>query len=78
MLARTAEEALATAAAISLLVFLVVCFVRLVVNTAAIRTMLENTGLFSGVACPSCHMATATATVCGHCGRDVERAPGAP
>jgi len=35
--------------------------------------MLENTGLFSGVPCPSCAMPIPpNAGVCGHCGRDVE------
>ena len=38
----------------------------------AIRQMLENMGLFSGIPCSSCWMPVPEgATVCGHCGREL-------
>jgi predicted amidophosphoribosyltransferase len=49
--------------------------VKLFFDVAAIRRMLENTGLFSGIPCDHCWMPIpAAATVCGHCGRDVRSA----
>jgi hypothetical protein len=48
-------------------------------NVGAIRTMLENTGLFSGVPCRWCRMPVPPeAAVCGHCGRDLGEPAGSP
>jgi len=58
---------------VATLVFFIVAFFKVVYDVAAIRRMLENTGLFSGEPCPSCSMPIPkNARVCGHCGRDVE------
>lgn len=58
---------------LAIVLYAVVMFFRIAHNVAAIRTMLENVGLFSGVPCPSCWMPVPEAArVCGHCGRDIE------
>jgi predicted amidophosphoribosyltransferase len=52
---------------------LIIGLIKLFYDVAAIRRMLENTGLFSGIPCDHCMMPIPpAATVCGHCGRDVE------
>jgi hypothetical protein len=57
----------------------VIAFFLMVYNVAAIRRMVENVGLFSGVACRWCRMAVpAGAEVCGHCGRELGVEGGAP
>ena len=61
------------------MICLVIGFVKLVIDTAAIRRVLENQGLFSGVVCPECRMAVPQgSSVCGHCGRDIEARVGRP
>jgi hypothetical protein len=68
-------EGLLFAVYVAFLLFLVFCFLKMVFDISAIRRMLENTGLFSGVPCTWCHMPVpADATVCGHCGRELTRA----
>ena len=68
-------NAVATGAILALEIVLLIGVLKLFSDVSAIRRMLENMGLFSGTACPSCHMPIpATATACGHCGRDVELA----
>ena len=58
---------------VTTVLFLITIFFKLAFDVAAIRRMLENTGLFSGIPCPSCAMPIPEAArVCGHCGRDVE------
>jgi hypothetical protein len=65
-------DALLPGAVIAFEIVLVIGLVKLFFDVAAIRRMLENTGLFSGVTCPSCRMPIPPdADVCGHCGRDV-------
>ena len=52
--------------------FLLVLFIRMAFDINAIRSMLENQGLFSGVGCPRCRMPIPDgAEVCGHCGTDL-------
>jgi hypothetical protein len=68
-------EGILLVAYIAFLIFLVFCFLKMVFDVSAIRRMLENTGLFSGVPCGWCHMPIPTAaTVCGHCGRELTQA----
>jgi hypothetical protein len=65
--------AIVAAVYIATVLFLLTLFFKLSFDLAAIRRMLENTGLFSGVPCASCAMPIPpSARVCGHCGRDVE------
>jgi hypothetical protein len=62
----------------ALLLFAVVVFFRMAYDLSAIRQMLQNTGLFSGIPCRWCRMPVPEgAEVCGHCGRDLARV-GAP
>jgi hypothetical protein len=63
-------EGILLVAYIAFLIFLVFCFLKMVFDVSAIRRMLENTGLFSGVPCGWCHMpiptaATAAVTAAG-------------
>jgi hypothetical protein len=63
---------------IAVQISVVIAFFWMVFNIAAIRRMLENQGLFSGVPCRWCRMPVPTgADVCGHCGRDLAP-PGPP
>ena len=63
---------------IALQISVVIAFFWMVFNIAAIRRMLQNQGLFSGVPCRWCRMPVPTgADVCGHCGRNLAP-PGAP
>jgi hypothetical protein len=56
-----------------------IAFFLVAYNIAAIRRMLENVGLFSGVPFRWCLMAVpAGAKVCGHCGRELGVGDGAP
>jgi hypothetical protein len=50
----------------------IVAFFWMAYNVGAIRTMLQNQGLFSGVPCRWCRMPIPEgADVCGHCGREL-------
>jgi hypothetical protein len=65
--------AIVAAVYVATVLFLLTLFFKLTFDVAAIRRMLENTGLFSGIPCPSCAMPIPPdARVCGHCGRDAE------
>jgi hypothetical protein len=60
------------AAYFAFLVFVIVAFFRIAYDVRAIRRMLENMGLFSGIPCRWCRMPVPEAAhVCGHCGRDL-------
>jgi hypothetical protein len=57
---------------VAFVLFVVVTFFRIAYDVRAIRQMLENMGLFSGIPCRSCRMPVPEgAEVCGHCGRDL-------
>ncbi len=58
-----------TAVGSALIAFFLIAF-----NVAAIRRMLENMGLFSGIPCSWCRMPVPEgAEICGHCGRELSR-----
>ena len=58
----------------ALVLFAIVVFFRVAYDVAAIRQMLQNMGLFSGIPCRWCRMPVPEeAEVCGHCGRDLAR-----
>jgi hypothetical protein len=72
-------EVLVVIAYVALILFAIVAFFRIAHDVRAIRTMLENTGLFSGIPCGWCWMPIPEgAVVCGHCGRDLEQGSQAP
>jgi hypothetical protein len=63
-------EGLLIALYVGFLLFAVVTFFRLGYDVRAIRQMLENEGLFSGIPCTWCLMPVPEgAQFCGHCGR---------
>ncbi len=66
-------EALVPALNLVVALFLAFLFVRMAFDIKAVRTMLENQGLFSGVVCGWCRMPVPEgADTCGHCGRDLD------
>jgi predicted amidophosphoribosyltransferase len=66
-------EVLLPALNLAVVLFFVFLFVRMAFDIKAVRTMLENQGLFSGVACGWCRMPVPEgAETCGHCGRDLD------
>lgn len=58
---------------------IVLAFFWMAFNVAAIRRMLENQGLFSGIPCRWCRRPVPEgAEVCGNCGRDLGVRAGSP